>query len=247
MHFSDEYSKMLVLGGTTEINEIIDFGNPNSNCKFPNFNGTKRFIHSILREQKYPLSCASENDKNPGKDCYLYQKDGKLKTHFKVLNGDRKGSASAYVPNIGWWFTGGIESSSGSTSEIINIDSLTSETGPNLPSELSRHCMVQINETHTFVIGGGYGGQYFAATRVYNWEVRKWVLETYLHVARNEHSCGLYQNKKVIVAGGYTQKRLGVRDGRLGSCIFFTTKFFNRPLIYIIWSSNERSNIPRIM
>ena len=202
---------MLVLGGNTT-NEIIDFANPNNYaCNFPDFSGDKWLIHSTLRNGKYPLSCASYDDENRGRDCYLYENDGSMKTYFNILREDRSLSASVFVPGVGWWFTAG--STYKSTSEILNIDTLTSRPGPDMPKGLYLHCMVQVNDSHTFVIGGGgYNGNYFDETWLFNWENMEWTSQSNLNVARNRHSCGLHRKdsglhikNKVIVAGGYNR------------------------------------------
>ena len=194
-------SKVLVIGGSTEVNEIIDFGDPNSNCNFPNFDSEKKYIHSTLQGEKHPLSCASWDDEYEGRDCYLYQENGTFSTYYNVLNENRKGSVSLYVPNIGWWFTGGYDYLS--ASEIVNVYSLISTPGPDLPKGLKHHCMVQINETHTFMIGGYNGSSYTTKTIVFDWEKREWIQQGNLNHARGFHSCGLHRNKDVIVAGGY--------------------------------------------
>ena len=124
------------MGGSTEVNEIIDFGDSSSNCTFPDFEGAKQYIHSTLQRGRFPLGCGSSSVKNEGRDCYLYQNDGTLKTYYNVTKECRYGSASAYVPDKGWWFTGGTGAKS--TSEIINIDTMTTSPGPNLPKRITK-------------------------------------------------------------------------------------------------------------
>ena len=38
------------------------------------------------------------------------------------------------------------------TSDLMKPFSNRFEAGPDLPTEMSQHCMVQVNQTHTFVL-----------------------------------------------------------------------------------------------
>ena len=61
--------------------------------------------------------------------------------------------------------------------------------------------MVQVNDTHTFLIGG-YNESPLKETWLFNWEKMEWIQQGNLSIARGYHSCGLHRNEKVIVAGG---------------------------------------------
>ena len=76
------------------------------------------------------------------------------------------------------------------------------EAGPDLPTEMSQHCMVQLNQTHTFVLNTD------GSTYLYDWSAGSWREMSSLPEPRVEMGCGAVSNADagkadyVIIAGG---------------------------------------------
>ena len=51
------------------------------------------------------------------------------------------------------------------TTEILDIETLTFSTGPDLPKYMTNHCIVRYNDTHLFIRAGG---PYWTGTVTYN-------------------------------------------------------------------------------
>ena len=75
----------------------------------------------------------------------------KGKSNFKK----RAGASSIAIDEDTLWITGGVNNDGHlKTTELVNLKTLSSIPGPDLPIELAGHCMVKLNERTVIVIGG---------------------------------------------------------------------------------------------
>jgi hypothetical protein len=85
-----------------------------------------------------------------------------------------------------------------------------SKTTEDFPEPVWGHCMVKINSSTIFSIGGYNAGYSYKETYFYNAEVNKWIPGPSLNLGRHELSCGILkwknpesnQVEKVVVAAG---------------------------------------------
>lgn len=72
------------------------------------------------------------------------------------------------------------------------------QPGPDMPSAASHHCLVQLNETHTIMMGGTVESRSY----ILDWPEQKWKSAASMHLERRDHSCVLMSDGKVLVVGG---------------------------------------------
>jgi hypothetical protein len=82
--------------------------------------------------------------------------------------------------------------------------------GPDLPLEVSGHCLVSLNDIMAFLIGGKLSTKTWSeATFFYNSDHKTWSEGPLLITARVGHSCALFKSPQhghtdtVIVTGGF--------------------------------------------
>ena len=108
--------------------------------------------------------------------------------------------------NDGWWVTGmlrtGDDSCSGSSS-FSEIFAGSWLPGPALPGDEYPvwSCVVNLNATHTLLIGGGYPTP-TTDTWIYDWSSQTWTRTGSLITGRYGHGC-VSLNQGILVAGGW--------------------------------------------
>ena len=99
---------------------------------------------------------------------------------FKSLLFPRANSGSAIVDQ-GWWVLGGNNVEASNSSEIYK-DGIW-KTGPSIPSVLdywnNKPCIVNLNRTHTIVIGGNVNRDQHT-TWMYNWAASTWTIQDFV-------------------------------------------------------------------
>ena len=125
----------------------------------------------------------------------------------------KKARASARAVTVGnkLWITGGFDDSlyELKSTEFVDPDCGTVQDGPDLPHELSSHCLVMVNSTLAMLLGGLNTHFYTDyQTWFYNFENEdsSWVEGPTFIQSRYSHVCGkikdLKDGKTVIVAAG---------------------------------------------
>ena len=111
------------------------------------------------------------------------------------------------TPDQKMWMTGGFYEGNLDSTIFILIDG-PSESGLNLPHELSNHAIVSINETLSLLIGGEDKDLIVMDTTYYfSHETEKWTEGPHLNEPRMSHTAGLITDKVtketfLIVVGG---------------------------------------------
>jgi len=116
---------------------------------------------------------------------------------------------SVYVEGLGWWMWGPEETILGDctdsmVSELLTlegdwIDGPESPYGEYIPNEV---CAVQLNETHTMLMGGWYNYLQLGDVWFYDWRTSEWMSGPPMLSERTYHSCAVDENGMVIVVGG---------------------------------------------
>ena len=110
--------------------------------------------------------------------------------------------------NESWWVIGrlqtGYSSCWGSSSTSDVYTGTNWKPGPALPGDKYPigSCVVNLNTTHTFLIGGGYPTPTNDAW-LYNWNSEAWTRTGSLIQGRRVHGCVSLGDQGILVAGGY--------------------------------------------
>ena len=144
-------------------------------------------------------------EKGFSNECY---KIGKEMVTFHGTMKEKRWYAASIVLTNKLWVLGGIGGGSFlSSSEYILLDG-SQEDGPDLPTTLAYHAAININETHSMVIGGADGTVLFVAkTWFYLHLTGQWIDGPDLLQERRHHSVGLITDRVteetlIVVTGG---------------------------------------------
>ena len=120
----------------------------------------------------------------------------------------RSDSPNVFV-NDGWWITGRLQIKDGicsgpgfgSTSEVYTGSNW--KPGPALPGDEYPwySCVVNLNTTHTFLIGGHYSAR--SDVLIYDWSSKAWTRTGSLIQGRRDHGCVTLDGERILVAGGW--------------------------------------------
>jgi hypothetical protein len=150
-------------------------------------------------------------------DCFSINQNGIKKS--ARLSHLRSNAASVVWNSTTLWMTGGWIGGSGTrTNPLISTKStefvqLTGTTpGPDLPLKVVYHCLVSLNDTTVFLIGGQLsdetGSKTLKATFFFNTDHKTWTDGPSLITGRTAPSCALFKSPQhghtdtVIVTGG---------------------------------------------
>ena len=108
--------------------------------------------------------------------------------------------------NAGWWVTGRLQIRTNGCSNSTTSEIFTGKNwipGPALPENIfaKGSCVVNLNTTHTMIIGGGSS----TATNawIYDWITKQWTRTDSLIQARAGQGCLSLGDKGILVAGGH--------------------------------------------
>ena len=198
-------------------NEIIDLKNTDNQCdsliNSHNLTITSGAVGGVIDE--FPIICGGRNlDGDAEQNCTIMKKERNIK--FKML--EKRVDASCVLLNkTTLWIVGGTDLalSMHNSTEFIKVGHPPIK-GPYLPFSIKNHCMVQINESTIFIIGGYVNKQRNESSL--NKEVSKktWIIDSTkdfqvregpsLNVFRSGHACSKFEidgKYVVIVVGGY--------------------------------------------
>jgi len=164
-----------------------------------------------MNSQQQPTICGGIHGSTYYKECYSFDKTSWKQSDQMPNTIAFAAVAQSPFPNKTHPFilTGGQNSVYLNTVYSQKIKGWEQQT-PNLPNTISYHCMVLLNSSSLFVIGG-HNGNTYANTYIMNANVNKaWVSGPSLKLSRYHHSCSrIKANPKasesfsVVVAGGY--------------------------------------------
>jgi hypothetical protein len=219
LSFTGPMTKVLVTTGYDEGSkkmEIIDLEDPTNVCQ-PSFLADYQFdkvggASGGLLTNTNALICGGWAAERLD-DCFSINNNG-------IKPSSRLTQPRSYAASVVWnsttlWLTGGFLGGSGrtKTTEFVQLTGTT--PGPDLPLEVSSHCLVSLNDTTLLLIGGGLPGKtYSKATYYYNTDHKTWTDGPSMITARNEHSCALFKSPQhghtdtVIVTGGWNGDNL---------------------------------------
>jgi hypothetical protein len=223
LSFTGPMTKVLVTAGIgvgTKKIEIIDLKDPTNVCQ-PSFLAdypiqVEQPTGGLLTNNN-ALLCGGGGGSERHADCFSINQNGIKKT--ALLSHPRANAASVVWNSTTLWMTGGWIGGSGTrTNPLISTKStefvqLTGTTpGPDLPLKVVYHCLVSLNDTTVFLIGGQLsdetGSKTLKATFFFNTDHKTWTDGPSLITGRMVHSCALFKSPQhghtdtVIVTGG---------------------------------------------
>ena len=157
--------------------------------------------------EKHLKICGGKDERNrTQRSCYLLDENWSYSGSLLVK---RAFSAQAWIPDAGWWVTGG-EDEYGNpldSTEFLEERSDSDddfEMGPNLPMGISRHCLLSLNGSEMILIGGSTDRRIFSS-KVWTIDrssgTHRWLEKAEMGEPRHSHSCFVF-SKRVFVAGG---------------------------------------------
>ena len=181
-------------GTTVEIINLDD-SNPDLVCDNLSDHPIKSLSSATgqLYQETTPVICGG-GDGSTRCDCYSY--DNEAWNSFPSLNECKSGSASViiYNPNIDIDEIFMITGVSNGQSTIESFNGSTWNTGrfAQMPTAVSFHCMVKINDSLLMSIGGTVNGQ-GATDDTFFFIIAedKWKEGPKLNIARDNHACGI--------------------------------------------------------
>jgi hypothetical protein len=214
LSFTEPLTKVLVTTGIdvgSKQIEIIDMDDPTNVCQ-PSFLADYPFdevsgASGGLLTNNNALICGGYGSETLD-DCFAINENG-------ITNGSRLTQPRSSAASVVWnsttlWLTGGWLDDTGRTKSTEFVQLTGSTPGPDLPLEVSYHCLVSLNDTTLLLIGGRLqGGTYSKATYYYNTDHNTWTDGPSLTIGRDDHSCALFKSPQhghtdtVIVTGGF--------------------------------------------
>jgi len=212
------FSKILVgtgktLNVTTDDIEVIDLESSSTTCtNLPAFPSQIRGGIGGLQGEE-PLICGGFDSGlgNYTNKCYLLRNGSWIQTY--PLSESKAFMAISPSPFINesnlFFLSGGTNQVLLGTSEVLTTNGWE-VVHPDLPVMLDAHCMVLLNETTIFVIGGNnLETRYSNETYFLDSVTGVWSAGPRLNIGRHDHSCGRIRiesgslEKSVIVVGGF--------------------------------------------
>ena len=197
-------------------NEVIDLKHANSKCESfissDNLTITSGAVGGIINGS--PVICGGRNlNGYAEQNCTIFRKEGN--TNFEMF--EKRVAASSVVLNqTTLWIVGGIDPTASMHNSTEFITGESSVKGPSLPFFIKNHCMVKINETAIYIIGGVLNISLNDTAWIKRLSNKTWIINPEkdfqmtegpeLTVPRSGHSCGKFRtNGKfiIVVAGGY--------------------------------------------
>lgn len=195
--------------------ELIDLSNSSfPNCPLPDYPLPIKYPAAVVFDERSEVvrACGGYigHGGEPTTRCFTF--DGsKWEENMKPSREEHSNSnynSNSNVPDIGWWIFQNDFSDSDS-SEVFNKNGVW-ESGPSAPryngssNTPSGFCSVQLNSTHTAVIGGGLSDTSIADVIFYDWAIGEWIPGPPLQTPRRYHVCTSLGNGQMMVAGGFS-------------------------------------------
>ena len=205
--------KLLIMGGhdaPLPPSELIDL-ETGQKCDFIDNDYRRFYVQMALTDddEGIALCGGAYNDRN----CQILKTDGSwdIKTGFFATSKYR--IASTIVPNFGWFLTGSSEATT--RTDLIDLTTFTVTQGPNLMyGNVMQPSTLQINDSHTLLIGGRLGESFTTETWFYDWTkglTGSWTKYHNLNQIRAALSAGVNDEGLVLAVGGYDSAQLPIQ------------------------------------
>mgnify|MGYP001280772141 CR=1 FL=1 len=183
---------------------LVSLDGTTGNCALEDYPATSNYPAAVTYNNGEVLACGGY-DLEDADRCWSFNGSA-----WSALPNSKQKHCYHDSPNVfvnnGWWITGllqdgdGLCSGSSSTSEVYTGSNW--KPGPALPGDEYPvdSCVVNLNTTHTFLIGG-YPGR--RDVWLYDWTSQAWTRTGSLIQGRYTHGCVHLDGERILVAGGY--------------------------------------------
>ena len=190
------------------MSEVIDLENGKSCSPLKEYPISAEGCSGALLLDSQPFICGGMVAVQYIKECYVLGND----TPRAYLHTEVGYSAAIALNESTLWVTGGWNKNGfHKETQLVDITSPGSvaKPGPDLPHAVNRHCLLSINSTTAFLVGGNglLDKEYYSTTYFFNHVTNTWAegppLERFVRAA---FGCGMIQNQRmrlVVIAGGY--------------------------------------------
>jgi len=205
----------LFLGPVGSVVEVLEVPSLTSTCNPPRIPESN--LAPVLMKQDLGITvCGGSFTAN----CWVLTPQGWIASQAM---GEARAHAASVQLGDSWWVSGGRRCGSSNchvaTSELLSPDG-SWRNYVNLPTVLSRHCLVRLNATHIFMMGGLVNSFHSGARStayIFDSVSTQWTPVASMRTARYDHGCALLPDGRVVVTGGN-----GVDGGYLSSTEFFS-------------------------
>ena len=198
---------MLIFGAGINYGEVDVFNLAKnvtpSECVIGKLREPYDISHGAVRPDGTPVICTLIDRSYRIIDCLTYE-NNQWVLHEDVFDYDPSENPSVYVPNHGLFIA------DSQNSQLLDLNTITSKVVSNTPSmNLIPNCMVQVNDSHTFMIG-----EEGRKVWIYDWTTNtSKSLPNLLDKDRAIYfSCGLYNHQHLVVIGGYSRNTTEIMD-----------------------------------
>ena len=207
--FNSGFSKILIIGGSNEIKSTEVINTNGAICSaMPDYPGTNPYWPVGAFINGKIIIC----DVSGSGQCYTF-KQGNAKVITTMLE-KREGPGSVVVNGnlciTGGWNQGRLKS----TECISSSEGDKPQAGPDLPEAVSGHTIVNVNQSHSLVIGGWTNDAYYShKTYFYDNLNNDWIPGPSLLQGRHSHAAGMVLDRSIneshiAVVGGWSDQRL---------------------------------------
>ena len=186
---------------------LVSLDGTTANCDLEDYPAPSNYPAAVTYNNGEVLACGGE-DLEDADRCWSFNGSA-----WSALPNSKQKHCRFDSPNVfvtdGWWITGQLQvrdfvcssSSSSSTSEVYTGSNW--KPGPALPGDEYPEwsCVVNLNTTHTFLIGGGSPVR--SDVWIYDWSSQAWTRTGSLIQGRRYHGCVTLDGERILVAGGY--------------------------------------------
>ena len=153
----------------TDTTDVVNLEGTNTQCQISKFPYKNSNMVGHLLFDTYPYVCGGRVHED---ECHVYANGAWHSA--PPMNVERSRAESTFVPYINGWLVAAGDDSRSST-EILKHTrggSFFWTDGPSFPTRLVDDCVIQINDTYTFV--HGYIGSGVYHTSLFDWETKEW-------------------------------------------------------------------------
>merc|ERR1719341_1057094 len=186
---------------------LVSLDGTTGNCALEDYPATSYYPAAVTYNNGEVLACGGR-DLEDADRCWRF--DGS--SWSSLPNSNQKHcfvDSPNVVMNEGWWVTGKLQAGDTCYSSSVSSEIYTGATenawipGPALPGDEypGYSCVVNLNTTHTLLIGGYRGGDN-RDTWLYDWSSQAWTRTGSLIQGRQAHGCVGLGDLGILVVGG---------------------------------------------
>ncbi|TRY75090.1 hypothetical protein TCAL_13207 [Tigriopus californicus] len=181
---TDESSQILITGGSSNSSEYFD-ANSNGYLRCPNPPSYPIMVEGAFGTfiEGHPLICGGRSSvEDYYKSCYFYQNTNNSWVKAKPMMEPRFQASVVMIDSKRWWITSGFSGEKVYNNTEIYETGVGFRSGPTMPAATFQHCLVKVNSSHIFTVGGF---PYSRNTWLMDFEAEQWTRQRPINHLRN--------------------------------------------------------------